>query len=58
LAGLVVRNLHQKLAEIATFEQTDQGLGCLVETVHDVFAVFELAGAQPAADVAQEVVGL
>src|SRR5271163_1506764 len=41
----IVAELDQELAEIAAVQQSDEGLGRPVETLHDVLAVFQLATA-------------
>ena len=53
-----VGDLHQQLAEVPSLEQADQRFRRLLEAMHDVLAVLDLAGLEPAADVAQEVLGL
>src|SRR5271155_1969438 len=41
----IVAGLDQELAEIAAVQQSDEGFGRPVETLHDVLAVFQLATA-------------
>src|SRR5712671_2535438 len=44
--GRVLRDLHQQLAEVPALEQADEGLRRVLDALHDVLAVLDLARLQ------------
>src|SRR6267143_4071500 len=51
----VLADLHEHLADVMAAQQPDERLGSLLEALDDVLAVLQLALAQPAATVCEEL---
>ena len=49
------RDTNDQLAEVPAFEQTDEGLRGVLQTVHDVLAKLDLACLQPGTHLRKEL---
>src|ERR1700693_5514141 len=52
---LLLRDFDQHLAEVLALQEAEKGSGRLLQTVHDVLAVFEAALPDPRTRIAQEI---